>query len=354
MQMFRALFIVLLLCTALYAQDHCVRCGKVITERYIIAEGKVFHPEHFLCRYCGKQIQSGFAVENDDFFHPECLSQKNGVTCAYCGKAIVGDYLKAEGQLYHDSCYRDFVQTRCAICGGRINGEYEVDLFGNEFHAAHARELKRCSVCNRLICEPLTRGGMVYGDGRPVCNICYKGAVFNNSQIMELYRAVSATLKTIGLRINAGDLRVVGADKNMLRIHAGAEYSDHMQGFCDISKTTKTVNGKPVSTKTDYQLYVLNGMPVIYTEAVIAHELMHIWLQQNTANIHEEKLKEGACNFVSFKFLQMRNTPEAELQIVMLEKDPDPIYGDGFREVKARFLNSSFSSFLNYLRVRTK
>ena len=58
-----------------------------------------------------------------------------------------------------------------------LSGKYLTDIRGNAFHPKHQKELQSCCSCDRLICEPLTGGGRIYPDKRPVCNICFKTAI---------------------------------------------------------------------------------------------------------------------------------------------------------------------------------
>ena len=91
-------------------------------------------------------------------------------------------------------------------------------------------------------------------------------------------------------------------------------------------------------------------MPLVLTESTIAHELMHVWLNDNTKNNHTNRVREGSCNYISYLYLKSLNQHEASDFMTMLEKDPDPIYGKGFLEIKSRYEGKEISELFNYLR----
>lgn len=336
-----------------YAQDKCVSCGERISGEYIVAEGKAFHKAHFKCDICGKRIESNYVYTGSAFRHPECDAKESGFVCAHCGKVITGEYVTQNGSNYHPECFQTSVQKKCAVCRLPLTGEYQIDAFGNEFHPHHSNEYKNCVSCNRLVCEPLTRGGKRYADGRTICNLCYPKAVFDNYSISTQYNSVLGYLRGAGFQINSAALRVIGTDRTQLESKAGADYSEQMQGFTDIHTKKQYVNGRETSASASYTVYVLNGLPSATIGGIIAHELMHVWLHQNTSGRHSSSLKEGSCNFVAYLYLKSVGSQDALFQITKMELDSDPDYGKGFLRVREKFGGQSVSVFLDYLKKKS-
>lgn len=332
------------------AQVKCQYCGKEISGGYIEAEGQKFHPEHFLCSECKKVITDGYNFDKNKFYHPECLAELTGLRCSTCQKVISGGYIQFEGKNYHQECFEENVQKKCTICRKPISGTYEVDLFGNEFHPEHRSEYPECDGCNRLACDALTGGYKKYADGRYVCKICYQNAVLDDGFIAGLLTKVMNKLSSMGLIINSSKLSIRGVDRTGLRKFAGANYSEEMRGFCDTRTSSRYVNGKLSGESTEHTIYVLNGVPATSVESVIAHELMHVWLIQNTRNDHSAHLREGSCNFISFIYLSSLAVEDAKIQMKIIEMNPDSVYGDGFRMVREKFGKRNISDLLKYLK----
>jgi hypothetical protein len=101
---------------------------------------------------------------------------------------------------------------------------------------------------------------------------------------------------------------------------------------------------------------VLYGLPEELVTSIIAHEAMHVWLKlSHHIPFHlPSKVEEGLCQVISHKYLQkvgeQRTTGPSnaltdrafeELRqsealrsylCYQIEKDTNPVYGDGFRE----------------------
>lgn len=332
------------------AQEVCDYCGKKITGRYIEADGKYFHPGHFLCARCGKVIKGSFAEKDGSFFHPDCYAVKEGLVCDYCNKIIKGEYVTSGGKKYHTACYENNVLPKCAVCGKPLDGEYTIDPFGNKFHSYHSRELSKCDNCSRIISEKTTGGGRVYSDGRRICNLCFEEAVFDNYRINSLLGKVMQRLKSLGLSFNEKTITIKGVDKRELKRAAGNRYEGNMKGFCNSSARTEYVNNRASKTQRRHEIFVLSGVPSLNIESVIAHELMHVWLNDNTKDDHPDRLREGSCNYMSYLYLKTIGSQKARELIKLLEEDEDDTYGKGFLRVKSEFEDKSLSQLLSYLK----
>lgn len=308
----------LLLSSAVCGQTRkCAGCGKPIIQKFLIVDDKFFHPEHFIC--------------------------------ASCRKPIEGQFNSRDGKYYHPDCYLDKHVPKCDVCAEPLIGKFYIDLYGNRYHESHDRHFKECDNCSRLISPNLTRGGKTYSDGRNICNICFENAVTSEALYRSLLTNVMNRLRGFGLKLEAVDVNIQGVNRDQLKQIAGSAYSDNMRGFSKIATET-TRRGNYETSKSEYSVFVLNMIPYEYIETTIAHELMHIWLFQNTHNEHEAELEEGSCNYVAYLFAKTLNTKTAQDIVKQLENEPDPVYGDGFRKVKKVFGGRYLVEFLNFLK----
>jgi hypothetical protein len=335
----------------LHAQDNkqCTYCKKLITGNYIIVDGKSYHPEHFLCSQCGKQIKGEFFKKEGKYYHPECFSTVEGLVCAHCNKVLDKEYIISDGKKYHKACYDNFILSKCSICGKPLTEKYTIDMYGNKYHSSHLNELPKCDCCDRLIAQNLTKGGKALPDGRNICGLCYSTAVFRQPDIENKFYMVSQKLISMGLKLDIRQIRIIGVDRPELKKQA-RDYSNYMQGYCSSNTETTYLDKKPIKQITAHTIYVLTGISSISLESVIAHELMHSWLYDNTRNNHSDKTREGACNYISYIYLKTLSATASKESIMRLENNPDPAYGGGFRDIRNRFENRPLNELLTYLK----
>ncbi len=347
-------FIFLLLCPVpanSQSRPVCSYCGKSIPGTIISAGKSFFHPEHFLCAYCGKIISGGYNEKDDKFYHPDCYKQNEGLTCAYCGKLLEDEYIVSTGKKYHPECYEKNVLPKCSVCSLPLKDKFSVDIYGNKYHPAHSAELPKCDCCKRLICQNLTRGGKRYSDGRNICTLCFLESVSEQYQINEILKKVISKLNSFGINLNEKNIKAIGVDRNELK-RRSSSFSDNTQGFCDSETKSNFLNDKLVSKLYHHTIYILSGTHYLSMEATLAHELMHAWMTENCSEKLPDKIKEGSCNYISYLYLNSLTDSKKNDFIKLLENDPDPVYGKGFKEIKFGFENKSLTQLLAYLKAK--
>ncbi len=331
----------------LHAQSNiCFTCKREIVGDYVKVGENVFHPDHFICDYCKKPLPDKFMTEKQKYYHIECYQEVMGWKCEYCKEPITNEYIVSQSKKYHRECF-DKVSPKCAVCGKTLSGTFLVDYYGNKYHTTHENEYPRCTSCNRLISESLTKGGKKYSDGRSICNICYIVAIFDNGRISGLLEKVRTWLGGIGISISSSSLSVKGVSLSELKKEAGNYYSSNVKGFCasDIYSSSKS------GTRYSHTIYVLNGLPALNIESIIAHELMHVWITENIKAKLTSSVIEGSCNYAAYLYLKQQVDQSSQKLIDEIEDDPSTVYGDGFRIIKNRFGSKTISEFLNYLRA---
>ncbi|MCX6830146.1 MAG: protein DA1 [candidate division Zixibacteria bacterium] len=345
-----AAFLIAISCCGAFASDQirCAYCRKDITEgSYLTIDGKYYHPEHFLCAGCGNPIgQAAYFVENGQYYDSVCHVELFAPLCAYCGKPIDGIYVTYENARYHDTCYREHVALRCSLCGELIQGEYIIDDWGNSYHKFHQGTAPQCDYCLRFISDSLSMGGTTYPDGRRICGICLQYAVMDESAAKEIMSQIKAVLWDKGIEIEEENIPLLLVDKDKMAKINGLNKTD-VTGYTFYERSTGT--RIPVTTRK-YKIYMLAGLPrSVYIQG-IAHELMHVWLYRNASLEMDDTLREGSCNYASYLVLQRYEGKEMEYLIRNMIKDPDRIYGEGFRRVKAWVEQKSVSEWLDYLK----
>ena len=230
---------------------------------------------------------------------------------------------------------------QCSICLQPLNAEYSVDAWGNAFHSKHEKEGLFCHSCSRIISQGVTRGGYVYADGRHMCSLCKITAVNKDSSINAAYRSVITQLGAIGIVNIPSDIPITLVDLNQLNEKAGIFYHAKLKGFThfDLHSNSQITNNNP------YHIFLLSGLPQIEFKAVLAHEIIHIWLEINSIQINI-KTAEGFCNLGSYLIYRNDDTRFSQIHLQAMENEPGEVYGSGYRYMKSLLVEIGWEKLL--------
>lgn len=355
----------------------CYACKKPILGQPLVALNRTWHTECFRCALCHEPVNPGNAVfEDNHIFHQQCnpasirssrpdssplpiwmqpqrivprtiQNRNNPLDLFVCGewdcRLPIGTdfFLYRDGSPYHVDCYTaHHGSLSCDICGGIITGQYLIDEWGNAFCTHHDADLPRCASCGRRICQPLTNGGVVYSDGRKVCDLCRKTAVDDQTQVSRSMRRVRDILGRNGLLI----------DEKLFPIRlVDVATIDQIQKSGN-ANTLGLFQSRSIGGKRQVEaVNLLWGMPAYALEGILAHELGHAWMFLNHVDDLEEQIEEGLCNLLKYTVNRDHVTRETLYEIRSLFKNPDPIYGEGFRRVERLLSDFSVGALMRYV-----
>jgi len=80
---------------------------------------------------------------------------------------------------------------------------------------------------------------------------------------------------------------------------------------------------------------VLRGLPVTLFQGVAAHELGHVWLGLHGVTALPDAETEGFCEFLAYRLYSQMGTAEGHYYANCIAQSTDPVYGNGFRRVRA-------------------
>jgi len=217
------------------------------------------------------------------------------------------------------------------VCNGIIEGEYLLDYWGNGYHTSHKNVVLQCDFCQRFIVGSLIDGITRFPDNRCLCGKCSASSIISMDEARSLMFTVAKMLESFGIKTDPGtiELHLVGIGELK---EISSDNSHDTKGFTDYL-VKKNLFGRIKSETT--RMYLLAGMPRIQMTSTLAHELTHVWQFQRGHLDQDEALSEGSCNFASYLILRKIGGIESEFVIDSMLKDPDRIYGAGFRKVKA-------------------
>lgn len=294
-------------------QPTCKSCGQPIWGEYLSALGNPWHPEHF--------------------------------TCAVCGLPIGGtSFHQHQGAAYHIDCYNRTLAPRCAYCGKPLVNEYLVDHWGTKFCKEHGQQYPHCAYCGRLV-PPHEQEANAESIR---CATCRSTAIETAAEAKPIFRRLIQWVSGQGLRYNNLPLSLELCSRAKLASYLGERGQNHSLGAT--MGTTYTQDGHSIRTEVT-GVAVLLGLPSTLFEGTTIHELGHVWLIVQDVQNLPIWAEEGFCELLSHRYFTESNTPENTYHATNIERNSDPIYGEGFQRIRAIVDRVSFQRFIETLQT---
>jgi hypothetical protein len=102
-----------------------------------------------------------------------------------------------------------------------------------------------------------------------------------------------------------------------------------------------------VSGRSVLDIAIIEGLPEAQFGMTVAHEAMHAWMAQKGFVPAPGLIAEGLCELAGHRFLKNSTARGAHILRQMIEVNPDPVYGDGFRAVRAAIQRHGLHVVLN-------
>ncbi len=279
------------------------------------------------CKFCKNKINGRYITQEKNAYHEQCYKDHIQLKCDHCKIIINGKYNLKDEKNYHPQCFRDYILEKCDVCYKPIEGEYVKDSWGNIYHNYHRSKMPLCESCNRLISKNLTDGGYLIKK-RSICNICWVHVINDAKDVKNIYYKLREELMGLGLDNipKSIPIKLIDSKEELYRI-SSIPSSDGLQGYTKY--TYQTIGKKKVNEK--FTIYILSNLHWLNFRAVLAHEMLHVYLFNNGISL-KESLIEGFCNLGS-KYVY-DSSPEnkiSELKLESMFKNSNPKYGKGFR-----------------------
>lgn len=215
---------------------------------------------------------------------------------------------------------------RCSICGGAILGKYYYDEWGNKVCACHVDngEVARCASCGAYV--PMQDST---GDGRAMCGTCLSSVVVEREDAERMKRYVVRKLQQVGVEFKDSYLESVNLD-----IVSPQQMADIRQQPVNPQNKgitiTRSLGLIGFGGRMSHHIYMVSYMPRVEFAATLAHEVLHIWQNENGIKLSPIKC-EGLCNVGSYLMYEDMQSLRTSFYKKQLLESPDPIYGEGFR-----------------------
>ena len=232
----------------------------------------------------------------------------------------------------------------CIVCKQPIVGEYTIDSWGNAAHKNHnSKKTEFCNSCFRIIEESPIFKSKTLLDGRKLCFQCSLTKVENLTVAQKSFRDIKEIYSKFNL-LNIPDtvkLQLVSLTE-MKRI---AKTTSNFTRGLTATQYTALLNQR----KFSHNIYVLIGLPKLEFDAVLAHEMLHVFLTENNITLPYHKM-EGFCNLGSYLIYARDKSKHGQVMLAHMEKNPDHAYGVTFREMKSILLKFGWRELIQKIK----
>ena len=317
-------------------QKTCDYCNKELEGQYIIHKNSNYHHHCYdkhiqiYCDQCTLKIDGSFNSSNGKNYHKSCYQKHIQKRCDECGDLINAIYNVKDGKEYHESCYIEYFLPKCNICKQPVEDTYIKDFWGNFYHEYHTKKMPECDNCNRLICDPLTGGGYSVNSQRYICNICRPEVITKILEIEPNLREVIVILNSVGITNLPNNIPITLVDSRDELIRLSGNRLGNIQGYTNYEVSTHA--GKIIDQ--DYHIYILSNLHRTIFNAVLAHELLHVYLFQHELVLESDQ-REGFCNLGSNIVYEHYGSKLSQYRNMSMEESIDPNYGLGYRKMKS-------------------
>jgi len=318
----------------------CHACKNLILSRYLLIAKKAYHTQCVVCVQCQKQLEGHYQTEAGLLYHPLCFQKKKGLVCGSCQELLGQKWLVHDKKNYHPDCLEKIIPDKCDYCGKGLVGRYYIDPWGQKVHASH--RLKTCDCCHKVLTSKFK--SYTLGDGRYQCGFCHQTSLKSVSDIKNILAYVLKELESIHIKDLPASVPVCMMNRPDLK-RLSRKHNDNPKGL------TKTQIRRGLGRKVlSHEIFILYGLPRIEFMGVLAHELMHVWLHENGIKLSAAQT-EGLCNMATFMIYSKDKSELAGYLLKAMMKNPDPVYGQGYRNILQHVKRTGWKTFLDELVV---
>ena len=244
--------------------------------------------------------------------------------CAHCGQSSRNLPYTAENKSF---CSQKCLAAKCScsICRELPKGRYMIRM------ASDGTMHRFCGKCGSLpicfSCMLPAANRRVLDDGRNQCRRC-SSTVLSFQQYQQLLEEVRRDLKRLyGFDTDHKIILRQVSQKALARISQDPQALGCMKA--DVNKTVYQ-KGKRKRTEVKWKctLYILSDLPAVTAAKIMAHELTHDYLYHHAGRGRDPQITEGICEAVSGAYLESK---KYTTYLNGMQKNPDPVYGTGFR-----------------------
>lgn len=219
-------------------------------------------------------------------------------------------------------------------------------------HVEHFSQTGLCGTCSRIFPKRNAIKEQFFADGRMTCGPCLRDGIFKLDLLKEVEKRIWPTLMQVGFAKPKGKITLQLVDRTtLLREAAKISASGNLRGLT-LTKYKVVKGGKNPGTTFEHRIFVLSGLPYVECVSVLAHEHIHIWLNERFIE-STPPIVEGFCNLASSLVLQKEKSKLSSILLENMDKSSSPVYGAGYRMMKQKLAQAGWPALLNELKKKS-
>jgi hypothetical protein len=184
------------------------------------------------------------------------------------------------------------------------------------------------------------------------CAACLSDGIFNLELLKEVEVRVWKSLMQVGFAKPKGKIVLELVDQKTLLVEAAKiNASGNLRGLT-LTKYRVVKGGENPGTTFDHRIYVLYGLPYVECISVLAHEHVHVWLNERFIEA-PPPVVEGFCNLASLTVLQKEKSKLSSILLENMNNSTSPVYGAGYRKMRQRLGQIGWSALLDELKRKS-
>ncbi len=220
------------------------------------------------------------------------------------------------------------------VCGSPPADRYVVSLHGEATCVRHPTD-GTCALCGR----PRHRGQPGWSRFTATaarCPTCARQAVETQEEARKHIPFLRAEMAKLGIEL-AQRVRVTLVEPDRINGDGG--------GLC-LGRTLQRT-WLETSVTDVLGIEIMRGLTTAHFGATVAHEIGHAWLAQRGARDLAPPLEEGVCELFAGAWLKRQESGFAAALRRSALKNPDPVYGAGYRMVRDSVVSHGITAVLD-------
>lgn len=224
------------------------------------------------------------------------------------------------------------------VCGSPPVDRYVLSLHGEATCVRHPTE-GTCALCGRPRHNG-ERGWARFTSAAARCPTCAGQAVDTREEARRHIPAVRAEMARLGIELDQR-VRVTLVEPDLINGDGG---------LC-LGRTLRRT-WMETSVTDVLGIEIARGLTTTHFGATLAHEIGHAWLAQRGAPDLPPPLEEGVCELFAGAWLKRRSSGFAAALRDSTLKNPDPVYGAGYRMVRDSVVSHGIAVVLDSVCAR--
>jgi len=183
------------------------------------------------------------------------------------------------------------------------------------------------------------------------CGPCFSIKIDRPERLKEVEARVWNDLLEVGFEKPRNRVVLELVDRNTL-IREASTMQVAPSHALTVSKYKMVSKGNQTEVSFDHRILVLNGLPYEECKSALAHEHVHVWLNERFIEA-SPLVVEGFCNLASLTVLQKEKSKLSSILLKNMNNSSSPVYGAGYRKMRQRLAQIGWPALIDELKRKS-